>query len=897
MGEMTSPLCVMDRFDLEETRMNTRSDVSQSNLPPQTSEELLQSLADAERQIAHLRTLQEISRKLNSKLSLEDLLTSILDEAIRAISAERGCLFLVDAATGELKVHLSRRLRSSVLNSESFQLSRTVIERVWRDGTPVITANALEHPILSKADSVIKHTLRSIMCVPLHQRGQRIGVLYLDNRLKVGQFQDDDLALTVAIADQAAIALQNAQLYQAAQQELAERVRAEEMLCESEERHRTLFEDSPISLWEENFSDVKRHIDGLRASGVRDFQAYFRDHPEEVAHCAAMVQIVDVNKATLELYQARSKEELIDDLNTVFGEETYDTFREELIAIAEGNTVFQSDAVTRTLGGDRNHVRLKWAVALGYEDTLSRVLVSIIDITDRVRMEERLQLLSSAVEQSSEGIAVSDLEGNLLFVNNAFAATHGYCPGELVGKHLSVFHTPEQMPSVEAANYQIQETGEFSGEIWHARRDGTVYPTLMHNSLLRDDKGNPIGMIGTVRDITQRVQAEGAIRRRNLELELLNQSSKAFSSTLDLDQVLATVLEKVRNLLGVTACSIWLVDPRTDELTCKQATEPHAGIVRGWRLAVGQGFVGWVAHTGESLIVPNVHADERHYEGVDHKTGLKIRSILSVPLQVKGDIKGVIQVVDEEPDRFSSADQRLVEALASSAAIAIENARLYARNREMAIEQERHRLERDLHDTVTQSLYGVGLAAQTSLRLLDQTHADSQLRSPIEHIQAVAQSALAQMREQLYDLHPTVLADSGLVGALARHCEMLQEQYPLVIKFTASQEPSLSASQREDLYYIAREALWNVVKHARAARVVVLLAGEDDCVELSIVDDGVGFDPSIVSRKQTLGLRNMRERTRQVAGSFDLESRPGQGTRITVRISIQSPEDPMASSS
>jgi len=134
------------------------------------------------------------------------------------------------------------------------------------------------------------------------------------------------------------------------------------------------------------------------------------------------------------------------------------------------------------------------------------------DITESKRAEERLRFLSSAVEQTSEGIAVSDLQGKLLFVNDAFAEMYGYRPEELVGKHLAVFHAPEQIPSVEAANRQIQETGGFSGEIWHARRDGTVFPTWMHNSLLRDEAGNPVGMIGTVRDITVSKRAEEALR-------------------------------------------------------------------------------------------------------------------------------------------------------------------------------------------------------------------------------------------------------------------------------------------------------------------------------------------------------------------------------------------------
>lgn len=106
-------------------------------------------------------------------------------------------------------------------------------------------------------------------------------------------------------------------------------------------------------------------------------------------------------------------------------------------------------------------------------------------VVQRKRAEKRLRLLSSAVEQSSEGMAVTDLEGKLLFINDAFASMHGLKAGDLIGKHISVFHTTEQMPTVNAINRQIRETGQFSGELWHARSDGTVFPTLMRNSLLR----------------------------------------------------------------------------------------------------------------------------------------------------------------------------------------------------------------------------------------------------------------------------------------------------------------------------------------------------------------------------------------------------------------------------
>lgn len=132
---------------------------------------------------------------------------------------------------------------------------------------------------------------------------------------------------------------------------------------------------------------------------------------------------------------------------------------------------------------------------------------------------EQLRLLLSAVEQCSEGVAISDLAGNLVFVNEAFAQMHGYRPAELLGRHLSVFHMPEQMPAVDAANRQIQTEGRFYGEVWHARRDGSCFPGMMHNSLIRDARGRPIGMIATLRDVSEQRQAAEALRRAHQELE------------------------------------------------------------------------------------------------------------------------------------------------------------------------------------------------------------------------------------------------------------------------------------------------------------------------------------------------------------------------------------------
>jgi GAF domain-containing protein/DNA-binding CsgD family transcriptional regulator len=161
------------------------------------------------------------------------------------------------------------------------------------------------------------------------------------------------------------------------------------------------------------------------------------------------------------------------------------------------------------------------------------------------------------------------------------------------------------------------------------------------------------------------------------ELEFLNRLGQDFSSSLNLPEILAAVLEEVRQMLGAVACSIWLTEPKTDELFCTQATGVSSEAVLGWRLKPKEGIAGWVVHSGQSLIVKDTRADERHFKEVDRETGTEIRCILGVPLRIRKKVIGVIEVLDTNVDSFSKTDILLMESLAGSAGIAIENARLY----------------------------------------------------------------------------------------------------------------------------------------------------------------------------------------------------------------------------
>ena len=165
-------------------------------------------------------------------------------------------------------------------------------------------------------------------------------------------------------------------------------VRVQRALCASESRYRSLFHGSPISLREEDYSEVRKHLDQLRAAGVADFREYFRNHPEAVRECAAKVKVRDMNQAGLQLYGAASAEELLAGLASIFTDETYDTFREALSAIVDGTTVFDIETPVQTLQGEKKQVLLRWTVAAGSERTFDKVYISQTDITECRRAED-----------------------------------------------------------------------------------------------------------------------------------------------------------------------------------------------------------------------------------------------------------------------------------------------------------------------------------------------------------------------------------------------------------------------------------------------------------------------------------------------------------------------------
>jgi len=280
--------------------------------------------------------------------------------------------------------------------------------------------------------------------------------------------------------------------------------------------------------------------------------------------------------------------------------------------------------------------------------------------------------LNIVLEKISEGIIGITSDGRINYTNAAALSFFNISEENLLGSNLAEMFTGDDRQKVLKL---LRETGE------QPKTPTSDSPLSLneHRITLKilPINSDELTRIIILNDVTEQERLEEKIRLCVLELKLLNQASQALNSSLNLDHVLVTVLEEVRGLMDVVGSSIWLTDAETGDLICRQATGAYGETLRGWRLAAGEGLAGWVARHGKSLISQDTYTDERHYKEVDLCIGRDMHSVLTVPLRIKGDVIGAVQVVDMEAGRFEETDLKLLETLAGSAAIAIENARLY----------------------------------------------------------------------------------------------------------------------------------------------------------------------------------------------------------------------------
>jgi signal transduction histidine kinase len=369
-------------------------------------------------------------------------------------------------------------------------------------------------------------------------------------------------------------------------------------------------------------------------------------------------------------------------------------------------------------------------------------------------------------------------------------------------------------------------------------------------------------------------------------LKAVSDAVLAVASQLSVDEVLQRLVDCARDLVSARYAALgipdgaggfrrFLVSGMSDELITTLGPLPRT-----------HGMLGAMLESSGPYRTNDIHDDPR-FRGWWPSGHPDMRSFLGVPIVAGGEVIGAFYLTEKaDADLFDAGDQELIELLAAHAAIAITNARLYERSRELSILSERNRLALELHDAVSQKLFSLTLTAEAAATQLDRD--PEAARKQLERLRVLAREALEELRSLILGLRPPELERDGLSGALAKEVDMLRHIHGIPIELHTDTRAASGGGAARDpaVLRIVHEALHNAVRHARADHVSIRATGADDGgLVIEINDDGIGFDPERAElRSRHLGLTSMEERARELGGRLAIHSAPGAGT--TVRLEV-----------
>ncbi len=369
-------------------------------------------------------------------------------------------------------------------------------------------------------------------------------------------------------------------------------------------------------------------------------------------------------------------------------------------------------------------------------------------------------------------------------------------------------------------------------------------------------------------------------------LKTVSDAVLAVAAGLSVDEVLQRLVDGARELAGARFAALGLPDGEggfrrfltsgmSDELVASLGPLPRQ-----------HGVLGVMLDTPSSYRTRDIHEHPR-FRGWWPPEHPDMRSFLGVPIVAPTGVIGSFYLTEKlEAADFTDEDEELIGLLAAHAAIAITNARLQEQARELSIVAERNRLALELHDAVSQKLFGLVLSAEAATMLFERDPAAA--RDQVERLQILAREALDELRSLVFELRPPDLERDGLCGALRKHVQLLSRAGESEIELALDDEVSPAPARGLEVLRIAQEAIQNALKHAQAEHVAVRLRDLDGRLLLEIEDDGSGFDPNTAGiRSRRLGLTSMEERAERLGGTLEVVSAPGAGT--TVR--LDAPDD------
>lgn len=506
--------------------------------------------------------------------------------------------------------------------------------------------------------------------------------------------------------------------------------------------------------------------------------------------------------------------------------------------------------------------------------------------------EERFRNMADNIQ---EGLTIIE-NGRLIYLNERACEIFGDCPDGDISSRIHNFAAPEERPWLEQTILEAQRLGGFPQELeyWILRKDGVRrcirerYSTSNNNSLTR--------IFIVTSDITESVQAylsmEHAVSDRTRELSTVLDVSRRIASTLELEPLLNLILDQIQTIIPFSGAAIFTLEDNQLNAAAYQAPQRftsdqrlHLSLEQAgpYRLVVIDKKVQIIGDIkGDTPLLRALHesASPVQFPSFEHA-----RSWIGIPLIVRDQVTGLLSLTHNEANYYTQQHARLAMTIANQVAVAIENARLYENSQNLAVIEERNRIARELHDSVTQLLYGVCLYCTATSRSIRSSNY-SQVEQNLAEIKENALQALQEMRLLILELNPPMLQKEGLVAALRTSLDAIETRTGLETQLTTVGIHRLPRAVEAQLYRIAMEALNNLVRHARARKVSVDLRSSDAWIWMEIRDNGVGFDVAKAQSSGGMGLQSMEQRALQLKGHLQVISQPGSGTRILVEAPV-----------
>jgi len=425
----------------------------------------------------------------------------------------------------------------------------------------------------------------------------------------------------------------------------------------------------------------------------------------------------------------------------------------------------------------------------------------------------------------------------------------------------------------------------------------TAYP-------LRDRHGNTTAIVELRRDVSAERELESQILRRHHQLLALSHISSAVSGLWDLDAILRIALDNVLEIINGDIGGILLLDEETETLRYRMQRGLSAKYADEIRMRMGEGIGGRVAQTGEPMLLEDISQDPRAiYPDLISAEGLK--GFISIPLKAKDKVVGVMNLASHVAGRFGTDDISLLSSISDYLGTAIEQARLYARlaragERYQTLlqhalstqEEERKRIARELHDETSQALTSLTLNLQAIIQMAEMKGIrDTELIEKLKATHSYAIHAGNEVVKLMKELRPTLLDELGLPAAIHRYAkDTLKSQGIEVSAEFIGTEERLPPEVEVTLFRVAQGVIGNILEHSMAKNASIKLScSASECL-LRIEDDGKGFNVSKITRVDPsgrgAGVFTMKERVKLVGGVCHIESRPGKGTRVVVKVPL-----------